>query len=300
MGAVVVSGASGLVGTRLARELARRGRRVRRLVRREPTGPDEIDWRQNPSPAELAGAAAVVHLAGENIASGRWTDARKRRIVESRVAGTRSIVESVRAASPPPRVWVQASAIGYYGDRGDERLDESSPPGSGFLADTCRAWEEASSDLPDATRSVVLRLGLVLSSEGGALARMLPVFRLGLGGRLGPGTQFMSWIRLDDLIDVIVRAIDDSTFSGAINAVAPEPVRNLEFTRTLAATLGRPAIFAVPRVAISLALGEMGRELLLTSARVVPRRLADLGHRCATPDLAGALARELGLSANLG
>ena len=295
---VAVTGSSGLVGSALAASLAARGDRVIPLVRREPR-PGEDAFRWDPASGAIAAAGpaiadAVVHLAGENVATGRWTAARKARILDSRVAVTRHLVETLSRASPPPRVLVCASAIGYYADRGDELLTEDSAPGRGFLAEVCRAWEAASA--PAAARGirlVNLRVGLVLSPAGGALAKMLPPFRLGLGGVIGGGAQWMSWIARADLIDAICHALTTDGLRGPVNAVAPAPVTNAEFTRTLGRVLGRPTLLPVPAFAARLAFGEMADGLLLASQRVMPTRLQASGFTFRHPTLEGALRHEL-------
>jgi len=296
---IAVSGASGLVGRPLGERLRRAGHRVLRLVRQEPAGPDDIRFEPETGgldAARLEGLDAVIHLAGENIAAGRWSAERRRRIRESRVRGTALVAGALAGLARRPRVLVNASAIGYYGDRGEEILDEQSGPGAGFLPETCVAWEEATAAAERAgLRVVKLRIGVVLAAEGGALARMVPLFRAGLGGALGRGQQFMSWISREDLLRVIERALSDEGLSGPINAVAPTPVRNVAFTRVLARVLGRPALFPAPAAAIRLLLGEMGQDLLLASARVVPRRLEQAGFRHQHPDLESALRSELHL-----
>jgi uncharacterized protein (TIGR01777 family) len=297
---VAISGGSGLVGTALGASLAAEGHRVQRLVRRPPAADrEEVFW--DPAAgridaAGLEGAHAVVNLAGENIAAGRWTTARKERIRSSRVDGTRLIAETLAALERPPRVLVNASAIGYYGDRGDEPLDETSSPGAGFLAENCVEWEAATAAARRAGICVVwLRIGVVLTVAGGALPRMLTPFRLGLGGRIGSGRQFMSWITLEDLTRVIHRAVFEEALDGPVNAVAPGPVRNAEFTRTLGVVLRRPTLLPLPAWAVRLLLGEMGQELLLASTRVVPARLEAAGfvfrHAAAEPALRSVLGR---------
>jgi uncharacterized protein (TIGR01777 family) len=237
----------------------------------------------------------VVHLAGESVAAGRWTAARKARIRDSRVAGTRILSDALAGLDRPPRVLVCASAIGFYGDRGDERLDESSTGGGGFLAETCAAWEAASASAERAGLRVVrLRIGVVLASAGGALARMRAPFASGLGGAIGSGSQWMSWIALDDVVGAIHSALLLPALHGPVNAVAPEPCRNGDFSRTMGRVLRRPAGLAVPALAVRAALGEMGRELLLSSTRVEPRRLLDAGFRFRHPALERALRFELG------
>jgi uncharacterized protein len=290
---VLISGASGLIGSSLAPRLQAAGHKVSRLVRRKHGrsgggdgdagggGASEgsgatIPWDPDAGvldPARLAGFDAIVHLSGENIA-GRWTEKRRQRIRNSRVRTTRLLAETLARMTPAPAVFVQASAVGYYGDRGDEVLTEASSPGSGFLADLCRDWEAASMPAQDAgVRVVRLRIAPVISSRGGMLAAVAPLFRLGLGGRLGSGRQWMSWIAIEDLLAIMERALSDGSMRGSINAVSPEPVRNAEFTRALGRALHRPAILPAPAFALRLALGTMAREMLLASERVVPETL---------------------------
>ncbi len=296
---VALSGSSGLVGSQLAAFLTTGGHAVRPLVRRPPRPGTEELW-FDPARGEidargLDGCDAVVHLAGESVAAGRWTAARMRRIRDSRVVGTRTLSDALARLERPPRVLVCASAIGFYGDRDDERLDESSAGGAGFLAETCAAWEAASESAErTGLRVVRLRIGVVLAAGGGALARMRLPFALGLGGRIGSGRSWMSWIALDDVVGAIHFALFDPTLRGPVNVVAPEPCRNADFARTLAAVLRRPALLPVPEPVVRLALGEMGRELLLASARVEPAQLLAAGFPFEHPTLADALRFELG------
>jgi uncharacterized protein len=277
---VLVSGASGFVGSAVCRGLRDRGDGVERLVRE---GGDGVLWdpktgRFDSTAAE--GADAVVHLAGENVFSGRWNEERKAAIRDSRVTGTRLLSEGLAQLKRPPRVIACASAVGFYGDSGDVEQSEEGPPGRGFLADVCRDWESACTPaVKRGIRVANLRIGLVLSTQGGALRKMLPVFRLGLGGRIGDGRQWMSWITLDDLVRVVEHVLLDDTLAGAVNAVAPHPVRNEEFTHALARVLGRPAVLPVAAVVLRLALGEMADELLLSGTRAVPTRLCERGFR---------------------
>jgi uncharacterized protein (TIGR01777 family) len=290
---VVVSGSRGLVGSALVPFLTTGGHRVTRLVRGAPANSDEAAW--NPSrgladPSRFDGVDAVVHLAGENIAAGRWTPARKAEIRQSRVEGTRSLCESLARLAQPPKVFVSASAIGFYGDRGAQTLTEESGAGSGFLPDVCREWEAATEPASQAgIRVVNLRFGMVLSPAGGALNKMLLPFRLGLGGRIGSGVQFMSWIVIDDAVGAIHHALFAESLRGPVNAVAPTPVTNAEFTHMLARVLRRPALIPVPQFAARLAFGEMADALLLASARVIPVRLRESGYQFRFPDLEGAL-----------
>ncbi len=298
-GTVAVTGATGLVGSALCSRLADSGHGILQLVRRQNVDTlQQLFWDPQDgfiTPQRMNGVEAVVHLAGESIASGRWTDDKKQRIRRSRVDGTRTLSTALARLEQPPRVLVCASAIGYYGDRGDELLDESSAPGTGFLADVCREWEGASAPAMDAgIRVVHLRLGVVLSRSGGALQKMLMPFKLGAGGRIGAGRQYWSWIHLDDVVGAIVHAVTHHELSGPVNAVGPRPVTNAEFTRTLGRVLHRPAVIPLPAVAARIALGEMADELLLSSARVVPRMLQQSGYVFAFADLETALRHELG------
>jgi len=245
--------------------------------------------------SRLDGVDAVVHLAGANIAAGRWTAARKVEIRRSRVEATRRLCESLAQAITPPKVLVSASAVGYYGDRGAETLTEASEAGSGFLPEVCREWEAAAEPASRAgIRVVHLRFGMILSPAGGALRKILLPFRFGAGGRIGEGGQFMSWIALDDVLGAIYHALCDDSVKGPVNVVAPGPVSNAEFTRTLAGVLRRPALFPLPAFAARLLFGEMADELLLTSARVMPARLQASGYRFRFPELEGALRHLLG------
>jgi uncharacterized protein (TIGR01777 family) len=297
---VLVTGASGLVGRALVPFLQTQGHTVVRLVRHEPRGPDEVFW--NPGTGadgmDLVAAGdldAVVHLAGAGIAEARWTPGRKRLIRESRVAGTRLLAEALAARARPPRVVVGGSAIGYYGDCGDAWLDEQSPGGEGFLAGVTQAWEQAWAPLDAAgTRRVCLRTGVVLSPAGGALAKMLPAFRLGLGGAAGPGRQWWSWISIDDLVGVIGHALSTPEIHGPLNAVAPVPATSRDFARELGRVLRRPAFLPLPSGLLRLALGGLADETLLASQRVRPGVLLAGGHRFRHKTLPDALRHLLG------
>jgi uncharacterized protein (TIGR01777 family) len=276
---IAITGASGLVGTALADRLAADGHEVLRVVRRVSDRRDEAAWDPDTGQIELekfAGVDGVVHLAGESIAQGRWNAAKKARIRDSRVDVTQKLCEHLAGMSAKPRVLVSASAIGYYGDQGDRVCTEDSPPGDTFLAKVCRDWETATQPAADAGMRVVnTRIGVVLSPKGGALAKMLLPFKLGVGGKIGNGRQYWSWVSLDDLVGIITHALMTESLRGPVNAVSPNPVTNLEFTKTLGRVLGRPTIFPMPAFAARLALGEMADELLLSSARVVPTKLQE-------------------------
>ena len=291
---ILLSGASGTVGSALAPALQADGHQVVRLVRRPPAA-NEILW--HPviplDPAAVEGFDAVVHLAGESIA-GRWTAAKKARIRTSRVQGTSILAVALAKTKQRPRVLVSASAIGYYGDRGEEVLTESSPSGNDFLAEVARGWEQATEPAAVAgIRVVVLRFGMILSPKGGGLAKMLPAFRMGVGGRLGSGKQWWSWITIDDVVGAIQHALAIEALRGPFNTVAPYPVTNAEFTSTLGQVLSRPTIFPMPAFVIRLAFGEMGDALLLASQRVDSGKLQSSGYRFRHGELKSGLAELL-------
>ena len=299
---VIITGATGLIGSALVRSLVADGHGVTRVGRgggrgAAPPGVADVRWDpdQGSLPADaLEGHDAAVHLAGEPVGEGRWTDEKKRRIRESRVKGTRLISETIAGLRQRPRALVSASAVGFYGDRGAEVLTEESAPGTDFLSGVCREWEAAAQPARAAgIRVAHPRIGVVLDAEGGALPKMLTPFKLGVGGRLGDGRQYMSWITLADVVSVIRRLVEDDGLSGPVNAVAPRPVTNEEFTKTLGRVLGRPTIFSVPRFAARLAFGETADALLLASQRAEPARLRQADFRFADPELEGALRRVL-------
>ncbi len=300
---ILVSGSSGLVGTALVEALVRDGHTVARLVRPEstrgkarPEGQPTIAVRWDPvsgdfDAAAAEGADAVVHLAGASIGERRWNDARKRLIRSSRIEATRHLASALSKLTRPPWVFLCASAMGYYGDRSDEELTEQSAPGNDFLAVLARDWEaEAARAGQFGARTAMLRFGLILSLWGGALPRMLTPFRLGLGGRLGSGKQWMSWLTLSEAVGMIRYALASSQVRGPLNAVTPNPVRNAEFTRTLGRVLHRPTLFPVPTIALRLALGEMAQALLLSSQRVVPGKLQEWGYSYEHAELEAALS----------
>jgi uncharacterized protein (TIGR01777 family) len=329
---VLVSGASGMLGTALQRALEGRPLRVLQLVRPKPTrrprwfelsqplgaGPRAVDggtanlgrgvvvaipgqflWNPAASPpivhpGVLEGFVAAIHLSGANLAAHRWTPAYKRELTLSRVASTRALAITLAGLRQPPKTLLIASAVGFYGDRGDELLDEASGPGAGFMADLCREWEAAARPASEAgIRVVNLRFGVVLGMEGGALARMIPIFRLGLGGRLGSGRQWMSWISLKDAVAAILFALETPMIAGSVNLTAPQPVTNAEFTHALARALHRPAMLPAPAFALRLLLGEMAQEALLASARVLPSRLTGGGFQFAHNTVDAAMAAAL-------
>ena len=301
---IAVSGASGLVGSAFVQSLSGADDRVLNVTRSlDARSSDDIIWSPNrgiANPARLEGTDAFVHLAGENIAAGRWTDTKKSRIRNSRVEGTRLIASTLARLEQKPSVLVCASAIGFYGDRGSRILDESAGAGAGFLADVCRDWEAATQPAEHAgIRIVHLRIGVVISRHGGALPQMLTPFKMGVGGRIGSGRQFWSWVSIDDVVGAIQSVIDDKTIRGAVNCVAPEPVTNNDFTKTLGSVLGRPTVFPMPGFVARLALGQMANDLLLSSTRVLPRRLQTSGYSFRQPELARALESEINASDNL-
>ncbi len=291
---VLLTGSHGLVGSRLTKSLEAEGHEVRPLVRYATGyGAKEIEWspeRYSIALSRIEGFDVAVHLAGESIAEGRWTDEKKHRIRESRTKGTQLLSEALAGLSSPPHTFLSASAIGFYGDRGDEVLTESSTPGSGFLPEVCVEWERATLDAAQkGVRTVNMRFGIILDKNGGALAKMLPPFRMGVGGKFGSGKQWMSWIVLDDVIEAIKFAISEATLAGPVNYVAPNAVTNAEFTKTLGKVLSRPTLLPLPAFAARLAFGEMADALLLASQRVEPARLNEAGYQFRYSQLEPAL-----------
>ncbi len=297
---IIVSGASGLVGQRLVPALHSQGHEVVRMVRsRAKSGPQAAYWDPESGtidPAAILGCEAAINLAGESIAAGRWNEKRKQAIYQSRVDATATLAQTLASLELRPRVLVNASAVGYYGPRGAEWLDESGNSGGGdFLSGVCRAWEDATEPaLAAGVRVVLARFGVILSGQGGALAKMLTPFRLGLGGVIGSGRQYMSWIAIDDVVGAILHCLNHAELTGPVNVVAPHPVTNAEFTKALGRVLARPTIFPMPAFVAKLAFGEMGEELLLAGQRVRPAKLDRSGYGFQYPELEAALRHLLG------
>ena len=290
---ILIGGSHGLVGTALIKSLEQDGHEIFRLVRHAPTSKTEVEWspdRYSIALARIEGFDAVVNLAGESIAEGRWTADKKRRIRESRVKGTKLLGDALANLAVPPKTFICASAIGYYGNRGDEVLTETSSAGDDFLAGVCAEWEQATALATEkGIRVVNARFGVILDKEGGALKKMLPPFRMGLGGRIGSGKQWMSWIALDDVVGGIEFALANNSLSGPVNFVAPVPVTNAEFTKTLGHVLSRPTLFPIPAFGVRLMFGEMGEALLLGGQRVAPKRLMSEGYQFKYSKLEAAL-----------
>jgi uncharacterized protein len=286
---VAVTGTSGLIGSSLVSFLSKKDITVCKILR-ESTIDNEISWKPESGDWGSVFADGIVHLAGENIATGKWTNEKKEKIKSSRIEGTKRLCDHVIKLPTPPSVFVCASAIGFYGDRGAEVLNEDSPRGSGFLSDVCIGWEEAAKAISNAgIRVVNLRFGMVLSNAGGALAKMLTPFKMGMGGRIGSGKQYMSWAAIDDITGAICHALFTDSLRGPVNVASPNPVTNREFTKTLGRALNRPTIMPMPAFAARLAFGEMANELLLASTRVEPKKLLDTGYRFQYPELEDAL-----------
>ena len=290
---ILITGANGLIGTALQRSFDEIGHELLLASRKEAKDSQHIQWdveKGFSEPERLEGVDAVVHLAGESVFGLSWSDAKKKAIRDSRVDGTRSVVEAISRLKARPNVLVAASAIGFYGDRGDEEMTESSAAGDTFLAEVSKEWESEARRAEDAgIRTVLLRTGIILSKDGGALGTMLLPFKLGIGGVVGSGKQWMSWISIDDHIRVINYAIEYENVRGAVNSVSPNPVTNGEFTKTLGEVLYRPTILPLPSFAVNMVFGEMGDALLLASTRVVPKRLEDAGFEFKYPELKTAI-----------
>ena len=295
---VAATGSSGLIGSSLVSFLSKKDIVVSKILR-ENTEDDDISWKPEDGDWNSAfseGIDGIVHLAGENIASGKWTKKKKEKIRNSRIEGTKRLCEHILKLPTPPSVLVCASAIGYYGNRGVEFLNEGSSRGSGFLPNVCLGWEEAAESVSKAgIRVVNVRFGIVLSKDGGALAKMMTPFKMGMGGKIGSGTQYMSWIAMDDVTGAIYHTLTTDSLKGPVNATAPNPVTNKEFTNTLGKVLKRPAVVPMPAFAAKLAFGEMANDLLLASTKVAPKKLADSGYEFQYPELENALKHVLGV-----
>ena len=291
---IAIAGASGLVGAAISPQLEAEGHDVVRLVRSSPR-PGELEWHPNQDtiePAKLEGFDALINLAGENVAEGRWTEEKKKKIHDSRVHGTHLLSEAIAKLTTKPRVFLCASATGIYGDRGDETLDEQSESGGGFLAGVCREWEMATEPAHRASVRVVnLRFGPILARAGGMLEKMLTPFKMGLGGKVGSGKQYISWVALDDVVAALKLALENESIRGPLNIVSPKPVTNERFTRALGEALSRPTVMSMPAFAARLAFGEMADEMLLVSQRVVPKRLNTAGFAFQNPDLESAIRK---------
>jgi uncharacterized protein (TIGR01777 family) len=291
---ILISGSHGLVGTALIKSWEAAGHEISRLVRHYPNSSSEIEWspdRYSIALARIEGFDAVISLAGESIAEGRWTDEKKRRIRESRVKGTKLLGDALANLTNRPKTFICASAIGYYGNRGDEILTEESAPGNDFLAEVCVEWERATALATEkGIRVVNARFGIILDANGGALKKMLPPFRMGVGGRIGNGKQWMSWIALDDVVGALNFVLANDTLRGPVNFVAPNPVTNAEFTKTLGKILSRPTLFPIPAFGVRLIFGEMGEALLLGGQRVVPERLKSTSYQFHYSQLEPALS----------
>lgn len=289
---IAVTGTSGLIGSSLVSYLSKKDVTVSKILREDPEG-NEISWKPEGGDWDSAftdGIDGIVHLAGENIASGRWTKGKKEKIKNSRIEGTKSLCDHILKLPVPPSVFICASAVGFYGDRGMEFLNESSSRGSGFLPDVCIGWEEAACTVASAgIRVVSVRFGVVLSKEGGALAKMLTPFKMRMGGKIGSGKQYMSWVAMDDVTGAIYHALTTDSLKGPVNVTAPNPVTNKEFTNTLGRVLNRLTVMPMPAFAAKLAFGEMANDLLLASTRVAPKKLSDSGYKFQYTELESAL-----------
>ena len=292
---VLITGASGLIGKTLQKSFIEKGYDLLLASRSEPMDDGHIQWNMDTGFAdadlpELEGLDAVIHLAGENVSGLRWTEDKKKAIRDSRVFGTRTMIEAFARLEKKPKVFIAGSAIGFYGDRDDDEMTETSSAGDTFLAKACKEWEAESRRAEDmGIRTVLLRTGIVLSKDGGALATMLTPFKLGVGGVVGSGKQWMSWVSLDDVVAIVNFALENEGLRGAVNVAAPHPVTNEEFTKTLGSVLYRPTFLPLPEFAVNLVFGEMGDALLLASTRVIPRRLVDAGYEFKFTDLKTAL-----------
>ena len=292
---ILITGASGLIGTALQKSFEEKGYEMLLASRSEPKSERDIQWNADAGFADedllrLEGLDAVIHLAGESISALRWTDEKKKAIRDSRVHGTRTMIEAFARLEKKPKVFISASAIGFYGDRGDEEMTETNSVGDTFLSEVSKEWESESRRAEDmGIRTVLLRNGIVLSKDGGALATMMTPFKLGVGGVVGSGKQWMSWVSLDDAVGIVNYALENENLRGAVNVVSPNPVTNEEFTKTLGEVLYRPTFLPLPEFAVNLVFGEMGDALLIDSTRVVPKRLLDSGFKFRYPEINSAL-----------
>ena len=290
---ILITGATGLLGQALTKSLIEKGHEIIKASRKDPIDDAHVKWSVEDGfadPDKLEGIDVVVHLAGENVSGLRWTDEKKKAIRDSRIQGTRNVVDAISKLKNKPKTFIASSAIGFYGERGDEEMTETSPPGDNFLAGVCKEWETESRRAEDAgIRTVLLRTGIVLSKDGGALSTMLLPFKMGVGGVVGSGKQWMSWISLIDEVAIINFCIENESIRGAVNAVAPDPVTNAEFTKTLGEVLYRPTFLPLPEFAVSMIFGEMGDALLLASTKVLPKRLEDAGFEFKFPNLKEAI-----------
>ncbi|HVQ56919.1 MAG TPA: TIGR01777 family oxidoreductase [Pyrinomonadaceae bacterium] len=292
---ILITGASGLIGTALQKSFEEKGYEMLLASRSEPKSERDIQWNADAGFADedllrLEGLDAVIHLAGESISALRWTDEKKKAIRDSRVHGTRTMIEAFARLEKKPKVFISASAIGFYGDRGDEEMTETNSVGDTFLSEVSKEWESESRRAEDmGIRTVLLRNGIVLSKDGGALATMMTPFKLGVGGVVGSGKQWMSWVSLDDAVGIVDYALENENLRGAVNVVSPNPVTNEEFTKTLGEVLYRPTFLPLPEFAVNLVFGEMGDALLIDSTRVVPKRLLDSGFKFRYPEINSAL-----------
>jgi len=292
---ILITGASGLIGTALQKSFEEKGYEMLLASRSEPKSERDIQWNADAGFADedllrLEGLDAVIHFAGESISALRWTDEKKKAIRDSRVHGTRTMIEAFARLEKKPKVFISASAIGFYGDRGDEEMTETSSVGDTFLSEVSKEWESESRRAEDmGIRTVLLRNGIVLSKDGGALATMMTPFKLGVGGVVGSGKQWMSWVSLDDAVGIVNYALENENLRGAVNVVSPNPVTNEEFTKTLGEVLYRPTFLPLPEFVVNLVFGEMGDALLIDSTRVVPKRLLDSGFKFRYPEIKSAL-----------
>ena len=292
---ILITGASGLIGTALQKSFEEKGYEMLHVSRSEPKAENEIRWNadtgfEDEDLPRLEGLDAAIHLAGENISALRWTDEKKKAIRDSRVHGTRTMIETFAKIDKKPAVFISASAIGFYGDRGEDEVTETSAAGDTFLSEVSKQWESESRRAEDmGIRTVLLRNGIVLSKDGGALATMMTPFKFGVGGVVGSGKQWMSWVSLDDVVGIVNYALENENLRGAVNVASPNPVTNEEFTKTLGEVLYRPTFLPLPEFAVNLVFGEMGDALLIDSTKVIPKRLLDAGYKFKYPELKSAL-----------